>query len=48
MATRDFGLYFSLKAKENNKETQSLIVNSAPDFVKPSEHVTLADAEAVK
>ena len=39
--------YFSLKAKENNKEAQNLKVNSTPDLVKSSEHATLANAEAV-
>ena len=35
-----------MKAKENNKETQSFKVNSTPDLVKSSEHVILADTEA--
>ena len=46
MTTRDLRSYFSLKVKENNKEAQSMKVNSTPDLVKSSEHVTLADAES--
>ena len=47
MTARGLHTYFSLKAKENNKEAQSLKINSTSDLVKSSEHVTLADAEAV-
>ena len=39
MATRDLRSYFSLKAKENNKQAQNLKVNSTPDLVKSSERV---------
>ena len=34
VATANLGSYFSLKARENNKEPQSLKVNSTPDLVK--------------
>ena len=34
VATTNLGSYFSLKARENNKEPQSLKVNSTPDLVK--------------
>ena len=47
MAIRDVRSYFSLEGKENNTDAQSLKVNSTPDLVKSSEHVILADAEAV-
>ena len=47
MATRDLRSYFSLKAKENNNEAQSLKVNSTPDSVNSSEYVILANAEAL-
>ena len=47
MAIRDVRSYFSLEGKENNTDAQSLKVNSTPDLVKSSEHVIIADAEAV-